>query len=200
MPYTALGKNQMLDALRGIAPTIPVTHAGLFDEDPAITAVTGVASTDLLTKVGHGLSNGDLVVLRNLTGGSGLFNEIPYRVVGVAGNDFQLSRVPAGPAIDFTTNITGVDVIRLVEISGGAPAYARKAIAFAAALDAQIDDTTNGAVFDVPAGFTVNYVGFFSALSGGSLLGIDDVVAESFGGQGTYTVTDAKLDLRTGGF
>ena len=200
MPYTSRGKNLMLDALKGTAPANPITHVGLFDEDPAITAVTGVAATDLLTKVGHALVNGNVVVLRNLVGGSGLFNEIPYFVVGVAGNDFQLSRTVGGPAIDFTTDITGVDVVRLVELSGGAPAYARKAIAFNAASDALMDDSTNGAVLDVPAGTTVNYVGFFSAVSGGFLLAIDDVTAESFGGQGTYTVTDAKLDLRTGGY
>jgi hypothetical protein len=190
----------MLDALKGTAPVVPITHVGLYDEDAAIAAVTGVASTDILTKVGHGLVNGNLVVLRSLTGGTGLFTEIPYYVVGVSGNDFQLSRVSGGPAIDFTTNITTTEVVRLVEVSGGAPAYARAAIAFNAASDASMDDSTNGAVVDVPAGFTINYVGFFSALAAGTLLAIDSVTAESFGGQGTYTVTDADLDLRAGGF
>jgi len=200
MPYSSAGRNLMLDALKGTAPVVPITHVGLFDEDAAITAVTGVAATDLFTKVGHGLSNGDLVVLRSLVGGTGLFEEIPYYVVGVSGDDFQLSRVSGGAAIDFTSDVTSVSVVRLVEVSGGAPAYARKAIAFNASVDGSMDDSTNGAVVDVPAGATVNYVGFFSALAAGTLLGIDGVTAESFGGQGTYTVTDADLDLRTGGY
>jgi hypothetical protein len=200
MPYTSAGKNLMLDALKGTTPTVPITHVGLYDEDAAITAVTGVASTDLFTKAGHGLSNGNLVVIRALTGGTGLFEEHPYYVISVAGDDFQLSRVSGGSAIDFTTNVTTMSVVRLVEVSGGAPAYARKAIAFNTPVDASMDDSTNGAVVDVPAGFTINYVGFFSAVSAGTLLGIDAVTAETFGGQGTYTVTDADLDLRTGGF
>lgn len=190
----------MLDALKGTAPSVPITHVGLFDEDTALTAVTAVASTDIFTKTAHGLSNTNLVVLRSLTGGTGLFTEIPYFVIASAANTFQLSRVSAGSAIDFTTDVTTTSVVRLVEVSGGSPAYARKVIAFNAAVDGSMDDSTNGAVVDVPAGVTINYVGFFSAVTAGTLLGIDDVVAEAFGGQGTYTVTDADLDLRTGGY
>jgi hypothetical protein len=66
MPYTYAGKHAMLNALAALA-----THVGLFQEGAAITAVTGVAATDLLTKAGSGLANGDLVVLRSLTGGAG---------------------------------------------------------------------------------------------------------------------------------
>jgi hypothetical protein len=195
MPYTTLGKNLMLNALKGTNPTVPITHVGLFDESAAITSVTGTATTDLLTKSSHGLSNGDLVVLRSLTGGTGLTTEYPYFVVGVNGNDFQLALIPAGSAINFTTDISSVSVVKLVEISGGSPAYARVSIAFASAADGVIDDSTNGAVVNVPAAAAVNYVGFFSAITSGTLLGIDSVTEEAFGAQGTYTVTDAKLDL-----
>lgn len=190
MAYTTAAKNSMLDHLAS-----EITYVGLFDEEAAITSVTGTASTDLLNKSSHGLSNGNLVVLRSLSGGSGLTTEYPYYVVGVSGSDFQLSLTSGGSAINFTTDITSVSVVRLTEISGGSPAYARVAIAFAAASGGQIDDSTNGAVINVPAAATVNYVGFFSALTNGTLYGIDDVTAEAFGAQGTYTVTDAKLDL-----
>ena len=135
MPYTTAGKNLMLNALKGTNPTTPVTHVGLFDEAAAITTVTGVAASDLFTKAGHGLVNGDLVVLRALVGGTGLREEYAYYVVGVAGNDFQLSEVSGGAAHDFTTNVTSVSVIKLAEIAGGAPAYARVAIAFNAAVE-----------------------------------------------------------------
>jgi hypothetical protein len=48
----------MLNAMKGTNPTTPITHAGLFDEATALTGVTGVASTDIFTKVTHGLTNG----------------------------------------------------------------------------------------------------------------------------------------------
>jgi len=180
--------------LKGTNPTDPITHVGLYDEDAAITSVTGVATTDLLTKAGHGLSNGDLVVLRSLSGGAGLIEEFPYFVIGVSGDDFQLSKIPAGSAVDFTTDITDVSIVELVEISGGSPAYERKAVTFNGADDGSID-SSNQPVLDVPAGAVVNYVGFFSALTAGILHGIADVVEETFGAQGTYTLTDADLDL-----
>jgi len=195
MPYTKAGKNLMLNALKGTNPTTPITYVGLFDEAAALTSVTGVAATNTLTKTSHGLSNGDLVVLRSLSGGAGLVVEDPYYVIGVSGDNFQLAGLSSGSAFDFTTDITSVSVIKLVEISGGSPAYARVAIAFAAAAEGEIDDTTNGAAINCPAGAVVNYTGYFSAASGGTLLGIDPVTEETFGGQGIYTNTDSKLNL-----
>jgi hypothetical protein len=192
--YSTLGKHEMLKALKGTNPTTPITYAGLFDENPAITSVPGVAATDTFTKVGHGLSNGDLVVLRSLVGGAGLREEYPYFVIGVAGNDFQLSETPGGSAFNFMTDVTSVSVVKLVELSGGSPAYARKSITFSDPVEGSMD-SSNEPVFDCPAAAVVNYVGFFSAVSGGVLLGIDDVTQETFGGQGTYTLTDADLDL-----
>jgi hypothetical protein len=190
MPFTTAGKHVMLNALAAV-----ITYAGLFDESAAIASVTGAASTDLLTKSSHGLSNGDLVVLRSLSGGTGLYAERPYYVVGVSGNDFQLAKTSGGSAINFTSDISSVSVVKLVEISGGSPAYARKAIAWNSAADDNVDDSTNGAVFDVPASAVVNYVGFFSASTAGTLYGIDQVTEETFGAQGTYTLTDADLSL-----
>ena len=135
------------------------------------------------------------MVLRSLTGGAGLFNEFPYYVIGVAGDTFQLSQISAGSAVNFTTDVTSVSVIKLVEISGGSPAYARKAIAFNDPVDGSMDDSTNGAIFDCPAGAVVNYAGSFSAVTAGTLLSIATQAGETFVGQGQYTVTDADLDL-----
>lgn len=202
--YTAAGKNLMLNALKGTNPTAPLTHVGLLDAAAAIAGVTGTASTDVFAKTAHGLANGDLVILTELTGGAGLDagdagnaneNAEPLFVITANANDFQLSRTPGGSAVDFTSDITAVTVTELVEISGGTPAYARQAIAFNAPVDGAMDDSTNGAVFDVPAGASVDYVGYYSALTVGTLQAIDKVVQESFGGQGTYTLTDADLDL-----
>jgi hypothetical protein len=50
-------------------------------------------------------------------------------------------------------------------------------------------------VFDVPAGATVLYVGFWSLVTGGVWKGAALVTQEDFGAQGTYTLTDADLDL-----
>jgi len=80
------------------------------------------------------------------------------------------------------------------EVTGGSPAYARKAITMGAASSGQIA-ASNQPVFDVPGGTTVTHVGFWSAVSGGTFLGSADVTDESFAGQGTYTLTSSTLDL-----
>ena len=50
-------------------------------------------------------------------------------------------------------------------------------------------------VFDVPGGVTVDYMGLYSALTAGTLLAVDDLTAETFAGQGTYTLSDTDVDL-----
>lgn len=80
------------------------------------------------------------------------------------------------------------------EVTGGSPAYARKAIAWNAASGGSIDDSTNGAVFDVPAGTTVSWITGWNT-AGTVRYFKKDVTDEVFGAQGTYTVTDADLDL-----
>jgi hypothetical protein len=195
MPFTELGKNLMLDALRGTNPTTPITHTGAFDADPTITAATAQATGDTITKAAHGLANGNLVVLSALVGGTGLLATKPYFVIGSTTNTFQVARQPGGAAVDITVDYSSLSITRLVELSGGSPAYARGSIAFAAASLEQIDDSTNGVNLNVAAGATVDYVGFWSAATAGTLLAIDDVTPEVYAGQGVYQVQDAKLDL-----
>jgi hypothetical protein len=194
MAYTSAAKKAMLNHVGSL-----ITHVGAFDADAAITGTTGEADDNTFTKTTHGLSNGNLVLLSALTGGAGLVTGRPYFVIGSTASTFQLSTSVGGSAVDFTTDATAVTVTRLVEISGGSPAYARKAIAFNAAVDpGTMDDSTNGAVIDIPAGATVDYIGGFSALTAGTLYDVVSVVSESFAGQGTYTVTDYDLDLLAG--
>lgn len=84
------------------------------------------------------------------------------------------------------------------EVSGGSPSYSRQAIAFEAAAgteQAGSVDVSTQPVFNVPGGTTVSHVGFWTASSGGTLLAWAAVTNESFGAQGTYTVTDADLHL-----
>ena len=82
------------------------------------------------------------------------------------------------------------------EVTGGSPAYARKANTWNAAAGGSLDNS-NAPVFDVPAGTTVTHVGFWTASSGGTLLAKAAVTNEAFGAQGTYTLTDADLDLNS---
>lgn len=80
------------------------------------------------------------------------------------------------------------------EITGGSPAYARKAVTWGTATGGAIS-ASNQPVFDVPAGTTVAAVGFFSAVTAGTLYGDFDVTDEAYANQGTYTVTSASIDL-----
>ena len=194
MPYSTAGKNEMLNALKGTNPTTPITHAALMKALTPLTSVTGVAATDLLTKTSHGLSNGELVILSSLSGGAGLRTAYPYFVVGSAGNDFQLSETSGGSAFNFTTDISSVSVTKLFEVSGGNPAYARKTISFGSPSLGSMAASSQP-VFDCPAAAVVDYVAFYSAVTSGTLMGIDDVTQETFGAQGTYTLTSAVLDL-----
>jgi hypothetical protein len=79
------------------------------------------------------------------------------------------------------------------EVTGGSPAYARKTIAWSAAGSGTMN--LNGtAVFDVPPATTISFVGFWN--TGGTVYyGCADVDDEVFANQGTYTLTDADLDL-----
>ena len=78
------------------------------------------------------------------------------------------------------------------EVTGGSPAYARKAITWTAASSGAMSN--NGAiVFDVPAG-TYNHVGYWSASSGGTYYGSRASTSQTFSGQGTYTIADGDLD------
>lgn len=78
------------------------------------------------------------------------------------------------------------------ELTGGSPAYARKTLAYGAT---SAGDWAGTATFDVPAGSTVNTVGFYTASSGGSPVHTETVTAESYGAQGTYALTvNADVD------
>jgi len=80
------------------------------------------------------------------------------------------------------------------EVTGGTPAYARKAVTWDTAAAGQLDAVATFPVFDVPA-CTVAAVGFYSAITDGTLYGDDDVTDEVFAAQGTYSITAASIDL-----
>lgn len=74
------------------------------------------------------------------------------------------------------------------EVTGGSPAYARKAITWAASSGGS--KTLSATVtFDVPASTTITHCGTWSASSGGTFRGGGALSAsEVFGAQGTYTL------------
>lgn len=72
------------------------------------------------------------------------------------------------------------------EVTGGSPAYARKALTWAAAATGSVA-TSNSPALDIPSSTTVAYIGMWSAGSGGTFYGAWDVTDEVFAGQGTYT-------------
>lgn len=80
------------------------------------------------------------------------------------------------------------------EVTGGSPAYARKSVTWAAASAGALT-TSNAQVFDVPAGTTIQYVGFWSLASGGTFYGHVTITNETFAGQGTYTVAAGDIDF-----
>jgi hypothetical protein len=75
---------------------------------PAGTAVTVTAGTDTITKNAHGLQNGDRVRFGAVAMPTGLTAATWYYVVTATTNDFKVSTVPGGAAIDITSNGTTV--------------------------------------------------------------------------------------------
>lgn len=80
------------------------------------------------------------------------------------------------------------------EVSGGSPAYARKAHTWNAAAAGAMDNS-NQPVFDIPAGTTVRRLGFQSDVTAGTYYGDAELTDEVFAGQGTYTLTDCDITL-----
>lgn len=81
------------------------------------------------------------------------------------------------------------------EVTGGSPAYARKAITIGAA-SGGTRTASDTPVFDVPGGVTISHVGFWSGVTGGTFFGYDDLASpESFASQGQFTLTAASLSI-----
>ena len=72
------------------------------------------------------------------------------------------------------------------EPSGGAPAYARKALTWGAPSNGVVTAT---ATFDVPTGTTIVGSGVHTAATGGTYLDGGTVTSQAFASQGTYTAT-----------
>lgn len=72
------------------------------------------------------------------------------------------------------------------EVTGGAPAYARKALTWGAAAASAVSSTVT---FDVPSGATVVGAGVHTALTAGTYLDGASITSQNFASQGTFQVT-----------
>lgn len=77
------------------------------------------------------------------------------------------------------------------EVTGGSPAYARKAVTLAAASGGSKAASTQP-VFDIPASTTVRWIGKWTAISGGTFLGM---MPAGGGSLKPFTVDDIATDL-----
>lgn len=71
------------------------------------------------------------------------------------------------------------------EVTGGSPAYARKAITWGAAANGAISGSVT---FDVPASTTVTYAGLWSAATAGTFVDKVALTSQTFATQGQLTV------------
>lgn len=79
------------------------------------------------------------------------------------------------------------------EVTGGSPAYARKAATWAAAAG-RSKATSASMVFDVPAATTVRWVGFYDAVTAGNFLGM---VPNGGGTPESFAVNSAGVTSNT---
>lgn len=82
------------------------------------------------------------------------------------------------------------------EVTGGSPAYARKAVTWSAASGGSAAIST-GVTFDVPASTTISYLGMWSAATAGTFYGSAALSAnETYGSQGTYNLTALTVAVK----
>lgn len=112
-----------------------------------------------------------------------------------AGKDILLDSSASWPPAYAAVHNVDAPTDNTTEPTGGSPAYARKALTWAASSTGSKALAATLPVFDIPAGFTVKAVGLWSALTNGVLYGYWDVTDEAFTGQGTYTVTAGSVSL-----
>lgn len=93
-------------------------NSALVIDDPVspLTNVTGVASTDLITVVGHNFVSGQAIRFLSVTGGAGFPSGSPVVFVrDLSGDQFRISTTLGGAAVNFTTDITAGSVVAVQE-------------------------------------------------------------------------------------
>jgi hypothetical protein len=106
---------------------------------------------------------------------------------------FRNYMLDGGDGADIITHI-GLVIVAGTEISGGDPAYARKAVTWAAA-SGGIRRPTADLTFDIPASTTVAGWRGFTAATDGTNYGGKEVTQETFAGQGQYKLLAASTGI-----
>lgn len=73
------------------------------------------------------------------------------------------------------------------ELTGGSPAYARKASNWGTAANSAV--VASPAAFDIPSGAVTAGIGFFDAVAAGNFKDGAAITSQTFASQGTLTVT-----------
>jgi hypothetical protein len=79
------------------------------------------------------------------------------------------------------------------EVSGGS--YTRESISFSGSSGGNLDSSSQPQISIPGDPTTVTHIGFWTASSGGTLLGYKAIPSETFNNDGTLTITDVNLDL-----
>lgn len=115
--FRALTVDGLAGTSTGADPTWPTSDRAMVADKATVSSITGVASTGVFTAVSHGLSTGDLVVIRDLTGGSGLSTQRTYAIDKLTNDTFRLGVDPYSPSTNlasFTTNVTSMSLMKYV--------------------------------------------------------------------------------------
>lgn len=113
--YQAPADNSTGRKTRGLL-TAATTNA-MDVKGAALPTVTATASTNKVASSSHGLANGDSVIFTALTGGAGLVTGVPYYVVNKGTNDFEVSTVKGGTAVDITTDASAATAYKLTALT-----------------------------------------------------------------------------------
>lgn len=110
--------------------------------------------------------------------------------INIVGLNYMLDQLSSASKIAYMALFT--DDAATIEVSGGSPAYARKAVTWAASASGVKNLNGTLPVFDVPAG-AVKAVGFYDSLTGGTQYAMYNSIDETFAAQGTYTITAGSI-------
>lgn len=110
----------------------------------------------------------------------------------IAALNYILDKLSADGKVAYMALFT--DNIASIELTGGSPAYARRAVTWSPASGGVKNLNGSLPIFDVPA-CTVRSVGFYDSLNGGIMYGFYNVDDQTFATQGSCTVTAGSIML-----
>lgn len=103
------------DGLVTAAGTGSCTITATLTTGTLVTGITAEADDDILTKTGHPFQTGDALLLKAVTGATGLVDETAYWAIRLGANTFKLAssyaNAIAGTAINITTDGTGIELV-----------------------------------------------------------------------------------------